>query len=205
MAETVQRRAALHNRYTVGTTGPQRAKGVIFAERRPLTIINLQGTAEDAAFRDAVQKQIGMELPGSTDTVASSGTHTIFWLGPDRWWLVLSSPEADSTLEDDLKTALNEQVAAVTDVSHGWTAVRIGGEAARDLLAKLCSLDLHPRGFKPGSCVQTELRGFYVVLHAVDESPRFDLFLPRSYVVSMWEWLVDAAAEFTLRIDSPLE
>lgn len=204
MAENVQRRSALYNRYTVGTTGPQRAKGVVFAERRPLTIINLQGSAGDAAFREAVQNGIGMDLPESTDTVASSGTHTVLWLGPDRWWLV-SLPEMASALEGDLNTALNGQAIAVTDVSHGWTAVRIGGEAARDLLAKLCSLDLHPRSFKPGSCVQTELRGFYVVLHAVDETPRFDLFLPRSYAVSMWEWLVDAAAEFALRIDPVLE
>ena len=103
-----------------------------------------------------------------------------------------------------LRTALGDQSGAATDISHGWSVIRIGGNASRELLAKLCSLDLHPRSFPPGCCVQTELRGLYVILHGVD-TDHFDLWVMRSYANSVWDWLRDGAAEFDCRIGTPLE
>lgn len=198
MVETLQRRSALADAAGVAAPAPQAADehGVVLEERRALLITDLRGPADDPAFLEAVAERIGARLPPTTNVATSAGSHTLLCLGPDRWW-ILSSPEAAPSFESNLKAALAGTVSAVTDLSHGWVMVRVRGPATRAVLAKLCSLDLHPRAFKPGRCAQTELRGLPIVLRALDEAaPAFDLFFQRSYARSIWDWLIDASAEF---------
>ena len=69
-------------------------------------------------------------------------------------------------------------------------------EVARDLLAKGCTLDLHPRAFKVGACAQTGLARAGAILHLVDEAPTFEITILRSFADYMWVWLADAAEEY---------
>ena len=56
---------------------------------------------------------------------------------------------------------------AVVDVSAQRIGVRLSGSRARDVLAKGCSIDLHPRVFVRGSAVQTTVGLAGVILLAL--------------------------------------
>ena len=73
------------------------------------------------------------------------------WLGPDEW-LVTSPFRTPEELETGLREASGRRaVARSVDVSAQRTTLRLRGEHARDLLARGCSVDLHPRVFGRGS------------------------------------------------------
>jgi heterotetrameric sarcosine oxidase gamma subunit len=105
-----------------------------------------------------------------------------------------------------VETRLSEAIAgsgAVTDVSGGRVALRIGGAKPRALLAKGCPLDLHPSAFRSGTCAQSVLAQVSVLIHALGDGEDFDLYAARSYAVHLWQWLTDAAAEFGYRVAAP--
>jgi sarcosine oxidase subunit gamma len=88
----------------------------------------------------------------------------------------------------------------VTDVSSGQTVIAIDGEYARDLLAKGCTLDLHPRVFGPGACAQTLLAKAPVLICQRRDATRFELIVRRSFADYLWRWLEEAAKEFGMAI-----
>ena len=94
-------------------------------------------------------------------------------------------------------------MAAVTDLGHGRTVLRIVGRHGRDLLAKGSGVDFHPRAFPVGACAQSLLGHVGVLVHAVDERPAFDLYVARSYALTVWEWLGESAAEWGFRVGTP--
>ena len=90
----------------------------------------------------------------------------------------------------------------MVDQSHGRAVLRLAGARARDVLAKGCRLDLHPRAFRPGMCAQTAIAQIGVLLHQVDERPTYDLYVAGGYAVDLLEWLTASAAEFGYRIEA---
>ena len=60
------------------------------------------------------------------------------------------------------------------------------GETARNLIAKGCPLDLHPRVFAAGRCAQSVLAKADVTLHQLDEEPSYDLFVLCSFADYLW-------------------
>ena len=82
----------------------------------------------------------------------------------------------------------------------GATGINADRTRARDLLAKGCSLDLHPRVFGRGGCAQSHLAKAQVVLHQVSDEPAFDLYVLRSFADYLWAWLEDAAGEYGLAV-----
>lgn len=200
MAKPAERRSALAEVYSPGTYGAATpdGPGVTLAERRGLTLVHLAGEA--ATLNEGVRKATGHDLPITPNTVIGDDRGGALWLAPDRW-LIVSAREESERLERRLAAGIGSAGAA-TDVSSGRTVVRIGGANARDLLAKGCPLDLHPRAFAAGHCAQSLIAQVNVLLHAVDES-RVDLYVARGFGLTMWEWLTDAAAEFGCRINAP--
>ena len=63
------------------------------------------------------------------------------------------------------------------------------------MLAKGCSIDLHPRAFTRGRVVQTLLAKTAVLIHAKGEAS-FDVHVPRSFADYAWAWLENAQAEY---------
>lgn len=196
MAEALQRRSPLHEVYQPGRYGSVRVEqpGVWLAQRRALGIVHLSAGRDERRFRTRVEERAGVALPVEPNTASGDDVRAALWQAPGRWLVVAAEP--DGVLVRELATVRDELGGAAVDVSHGWVGLRIGGDAARELLAKGCSLDLHAGRFPPGRCAQSECRGVYVFVHAVDGSPRFDLYCQRSFARSLWGWLCDGAAEF---------
>lgn len=172
--------------------------GVTAAERAFLGHLNLRGDPGDAGFLEAVERVLGVGLPLTPNTAAGSDELTVYWLCPDEW-LIVTGADRQTALEGELRQALGEHHVAITDVSGGQTVLRLGGPRLRDLLAKGCSLDLHPRQFRPGQCAQTLYAKAPVLLRAVDAGT-FELVVRRSFADYLWQWLEDAAGEYGLAV-----
>lgn len=178
--------------------------GVVAAERPFLGHLNLRGNPNTPVFFAAVKSVIGFDLPVGANTMTANGELGVLWLGPDEW-LMLTPSGREAGIARDLRAALDGLFAAVTDVSGGQTVITLGGEYARDVLAKGCSLDLHPRVFGPGQCAQTRLARAGVLIHQMDDAPTFALIVRRSFADYLWRWLEDAAAEYGLAMISDTE
>jgi heterotetrameric sarcosine oxidase gamma subunit len=173
--------------------------GVVVEERRGLSIVQVAarpGQLEAAA--SAIERSMGISPSDEPNSVVTGARASALWIAPGQWLLVAEGM-AEGELERLLREAVQE-VAAVTDQSHARSVLRIAGPQVAALLAKGCPLDLDPRVFKPGRCAQSVVGPVAALLHLVDESPIFDLYLPRSYAISFWDWLADSAAEFGCRV-----
>ena len=154
--------------------------------------INLRGSPEDTLFRAAVEATLSQPLPVMPNTW-SGGAHTIYWLGPDEWLIVA---ENGSSVADRLDTRLGGRFAAVNAQSGGLLQMALTGEYARVLLARGCTLDLHPKVFPVGTCAQTGLAKAGVLLALMDETPSFNLIVRRSFAEYIAMWLNHAGGEF---------
>lgn len=158
--------------------------------------INLRGDPDSAEFRKAVESTLGQHLPVDANT-STDADHRVFWLGPDEW-LVMAEAGKTADLLQRLNRALAECHASVNDISGGNIALRLSGPRIRDLLAKGCTLDLHPDVFKAGSCAQSGLAKAAVLIVRVDESDTFDLIVRRSFADYLMRWLRRAGNEYRI-------
>jgi sarcosine oxidase, subunit gamma len=178
--------------------------GIEMTEVRHHDMLNLRGQTADAAFMAAVNKTLGMALPTEPNTVTSmrDGAH-ILWLGPNEWLISLPEDKAGG-LAVKLNKSLKSIHCAVTPVGEGRTIIRIAGPHARDVLAKGCPLDLHPKVFGPGQCAQSLLGRGDMLLHCSqpgrDKTDIFDIYISRSFAEYTWTWLEDAAREYGIRV-----
>lgn len=192
MSEAIQRESALHG--ALGRFSPA-ANGLLrFTERGHLGYVNLRGDPTDAGFLAAARSVLGVDLPIAANTVAESGVHTVFWLGPNEW-LVVTAALAERGTANVLRTALAGQFVSVTEVGGGMTCLRVEGSPARALLERECPLDLHPREFLVGRCAQSHFAKAPVILHARG-GDCVDVFVRRSFSDYLWALLTDLGAEF---------
>jgi sarcosine oxidase subunit gamma len=179
-----------------------RPRGILLAERR-IGKLELRGDPGDRTFMAAVGRTLDLLLPAEPNTTAARGDLVALWLGPDAWLLTCPPGEA-AALIAGLRTALADVHAAITDVSDGRVALRLAGPNARDVLAKGCPLDLHPRAFASGTCAQSLLAKASVLLHLLSDDaqrgPTFDLYVARSFAHYLFAWLEDAGREYGVQV-----
>ena len=173
-----------------GSPGTGTAR-VSFAVLDQLSVVQV-AAFDDAAAVAAIRDACGALPPASCNATTLHGDIRMFGVGPGRWLLVAP---ASQDLPARLVGPVPAEVAAITDLSHGRSVVRVSGLDTRRLLAKMCLLDLDSRVFTPGRCAQTLFGQAGVLLEAVSDEV-IDVFFSRSYAVSGWEMLADAAAEY---------
>jgi sarcosine oxidase subunit gamma len=150
----------------------------------------------ESAAAERVGKALGTILPAQAGEVAESGNLLILWLGPDEWLLVGQEGSAEA-IQDTLTEALAGEHAAVVDVSAHRTILDVTGPMARELLNKGCALDLHPRSFGAGNCVQTMLaRAGVILVCRCAEAPSYWVIVRSSFADYLADWLADAASEY---------
>ena len=136
-------------------------------------------------------------LPTVPNTWVPADTGYAVWLGPDEW-LLTSTADAPEELEARVRAAVVPLGGSAADVSAQRIILRLTGERVRDVLAKGCSIDLHPRAFGRGSSAQTTLGQAGVVLLALSDAGDDYLILVRSsFAGYLADWLLDASLEFT--------
>ncbi|MCG3190439.1 MAG: hypothetical protein LKCHEGNO_03163 [Burkholderiaceae bacterium] len=184
MLEALQRTASTGARLPSGSTfAPDRA--LIAGWRDGLAVINLRGNAEDAAFRTAASRALGLELPVQPCTSAANAVNRVVWAGPDDWFVIGPKGQAE-TIASLLRAALAGTHHAVTDVSSGYTVLHLSGAPVREVLAQGCPLDLHPRVFKPGASAGSHFFRASMWLWQTDEAPTYEVLVRRSFVGYFW-------------------
>jgi sarcosine oxidase subunit gamma len=174
--------------------------GIRVRERALLGHLNLRGGAADPRFVAGVEAAVGVAPPVVSNTVREAQGHAVYWLGPGEWLLVTAG-ERRSALERELRAALDGVHAAITDVSGGQTVVVLRGARVRELLAKGCPLDLHPRAFDVGQCAQSHLAKAPILIRLLDREPAFEIVVRRSFADYLWLWMEDAAGEYGWVVD----
>jgi len=181
LADYAERFAALH----------EATNGAISIRELPfLTQINLRAEP-DQRMPQRLADVLGLALPLTPNTVASSANHRALWLGPDEWLIVGAADEARA-IEHSMHDAVTGATASIVDVSANRTVMLIQGERAQELLAHGIAIDLHPRAFGPGRCAQTLLAKVQVIMERRSDDNAFHVYVRGSFTSSLADWLLDA-------------
>ena len=172
--------------------------GVQLDQRPSLGHIVLRGDATSSGFLEAASRTLGCALPLRANRFVDAENARVCWLGPSEWLIMVAAPVGARTAEQ-LRAALTGEFAAVTELGSGQAVLGISGSHAREVLAKGCALDLHPRVFGPGQCAQTLLARAGVTILQTSAAPAFELVVRRSYADYVWRWLTDAKLSLTYK------
>lgn len=174
----------LERHSALASVTPYRSAVLQMGEARGFSLL------QAAVFRKDADKEIANitgKLPAKVGIALEAGGRTLMRVGPRQFWFVGA---ADDGLAERLAG-----VCAVTPLSHSRTRIFLEGAPARDVLAKGIPLDFHETAFKPGMFAMTGLHHTPVLVHCVGLR-RFELYALRTFAVSVWDWLTDAALEF---------
>jgi heterotetrameric sarcosine oxidase gamma subunit len=130
-------------------------RGIHLAEEAFLTQVDLRVPPANPAMA-RIERATGLVLPREPNRVAGDESNAALWLGPDEWLLIAPDGHAER-VNRAVRAALADSPGSVVDVSANRTTLRLSGTMARQVLEKICALDLHPRAFHPGQCAQTLL------------------------------------------------
>jgi heterotetrameric sarcosine oxidase gamma subunit len=182
--DVTERRSALAG--LAPTIRPGDAGGLELYEHAGSAILHLEGARQGQCLAAALERLQLAELPASGRSGGRDGGRLLS-IGPSIWLFVGEPPVPLTFLDQAFDVAL--------DVSDGWTRLVVSGRRSTELLAKGCALDFHPSRFPPGSCAATGFARMRVIVWRSLDA-RFDLFVGRSYALSLWDWLAEAALEF---------
>jgi len=139
-------------------------------------------------FTRSVAAAFGGALPESLCRGTTLGGSRLIRLTRDQYWWI----DAHDAGFERLRSGFDPACGAFTDLSDARVRLAISGSAARELLAAGIALDLHPDVFAIGQSAQTGLHHTGVLLERV-AADAYELFVPRTFAATIWEFLVDAA------------
>jgi sarcosine oxidase subunit gamma len=174
MAETLQAASAL----SIGAASWHGAE-LSIRVWEPAAILHLEGRHAGNGVADATLPVAGRCNSDEAGWMLS--------IGPDVYLRVGAV--------DDI-AAFTSRFDAVVDVSSSWVCLALEGPKAVALLRKGCAVDLHPSMFPAGSCCATGMARMRVVLWRPGMESSYQMLVGRSYALSLWSWLIDAAAEY---------
>ena len=175
------------------------AAGLSMAELTDFELVQVMArrglwSAADQACKDAY----GKAAPARPQAVEADGA-LLIWSGPDQFLVLSTRGSAVETARSAFAGA-----ASLSEQSDGRSLIRISGARARDMLAKVCSLDLHPAVFPVGAAAATSIDHTSVNLWRGDDAggePVFNLLLFSTFAESLWRTLLDSGAEYGVSID----
>jgi len=119
-------------------------------------MITLRGDLGAAKLQKAVKALCGVEPP-ARGHVAMAGDTAVAWMSPDELLLMVPYAQADD-LCANLDQALAGEHALAVNVSDARAVFRLsGGDAVREVIAKLCPVDMTASAFGPGQFRRTRL------------------------------------------------
>lgn len=107
---------------------------------------------------------------------------------PLKFWVIGTNP-----------LNCDAEEGATLDLSHSRTRLRIFGHHSMDVLNSFLPLDLRDRSFAVGQVASTGFHHVGVTLWRSTDG--YELFVPRSFAVSLWEMLVEGSEQYGLAIE----
>ena len=164
----------------------QSALGKVSGEVRGWALVQAAAFhSTHAEFRAALRSVLGADLPETIGQVIRANGRMLLKTGAEQYWII--SPEAD-----DFVPAIPPQMGAITSLSHSRTCMYIEGAQAAAVLAKGVPLDFHPDVFRVDQFALTGIHHTPVLIHRSAQD-RYEIYALRTYALTVWEWLTDAA------------
>lgn len=173
-----------------GLIGPE-GPGVRLAERRLASIWLVAawpGRLGQAGA--AVARAAGIEAAPGPGASATGAVGTCLRIEPLKW-LLLGEREI-------ARPVLDAADGTVLELGHARTVIHVSGRRAAELMARMVPLDLRPAKFPEGSVASSALH--HVGVAVLARGGGFDVLVPRSFGLAVWEVLVESAAQFGAEI-----
>ena len=171
----------LTRRTAFGAIEPQiRAVGnTTLSERPDVALASLTArNGKGAAIAAEIETRCGAPCPVGS-FVQSDGMSAV-WTGPNQWFLLADHSEYEQ-LSTALKTDLGD-TASVTEQNDGWVVFDLTGDALRDILERLCNVDLTALG--AGRAQRTVIEHVPCFLLSLEPNRSYRLLCGRSYAAS---------------------
>lgn len=143
----------------------------------------------------------GHDVERLLDGFASKDHLAVLRLMPDHI-LLLTSPGQQGQVAEGLLKTLSQAPGCthLTDVTSALSAFALVGPRAREVLAKLTSLDLRSHAFPDGVCAQGGLAKVHAIILREDwgQLLAYRLLLEREHGEYGWQVICEAGAEFSL-------
>ena len=167
--------------------------GISIEERDLVGKINIRGKSNDKEFMKNVGSVLDLVLPIEPNVRVSNNNINIIWLSPNEW--LIETPKAETlkviTL---LKSSLNPQKTAITDVSFNRTVLRLKGDHVFTLLSKYLVINLEENLKTNYSVAQTIFIKIPILIirnNSKNETTSIDIHLNRSHAKYVYELLID--------------
>ena len=167
--------------------------GISIEERDLVGKINIRGKSNDKEFMKNVGSVLDLVLPIEPNVRVSNNNINIIWLSPNEW--LIETPKAETlkviTL---LKSSLNPQKTAITDVSFNRTVLRLKGDHVFTLLSKYLVINLEEILKTNYSVAQTIFIKIPILIirnNSKNETTSIDIHLNRSHAKYVYELLID--------------
>ena len=167
--------------------------GVSIKERDLVGKINLRGKSTDKEFMKNVGSVLDLVLPIEPNVRVSNNNINIIWLSPNEWLIETPNNETQNVLTL-LKSALNLQKSAITDVSFNRTVLRLEGDQVFTLLSKYLVINLEEALKTNYSVAQTIFIKIPILLirnNIDNRTTSIDIHLNRSHARYVYELLID--------------
>ncbi len=157
---------------------------VALEEQPALALFQLAAWPQSAeAFAKRTAQWLGLPKPPRPGQSVAANDVALLRVAPLRWW----------QLGGSMPVPEPEQAMAL-DLSHAFAHLRVSGADAAVLLNRHLPVNLADGAFPEGAVASTSLHHVGVT---VWRSPRgLELFLPRGYAQSLYEVLLESAAQF---------
>jgi sarcosine oxidase, subunit gamma len=173
------------------------------ADHSPLAKVHVR-----APWNGAMAKALGVPFgrTGRDPSDPSHGEWLIVGSGPGEWF-VLAPPGAAAPVADWLEKlaadAAPEEFVSVVDLTHGRALVRITGQDAAELLARLCGADLHDEMAPDGAALRSAVAGVATDIIRDDRAglPSYLLHCERSSGQYLFGALVSAGQSLGIGVD----
>lgn len=123
----------------------------------------------------------------------------------DEYLILVDTLEDLGTYQTHLAGLVSGDRAALSDLSHGYGKLELGGPGSIVLLPRLCGLDFSDTSFPNGHVAQTSLAKVHatlVRLDGKDPAPKFIILVDRSLSAYIWEVMKAVIQDLTLEESS---
>ena len=143
----------------------------------PRGMITLRADLSAAKVKAAVKAATGAAMP-EVRRIVTGKDGAVAWMSPDELLVMVDHGAVDTTLAA-LRKALDGVHHLAVDVSEARACFVIEGPGCREVVAKLCPVDMDPSAFGPGELRRTRM-GQVAAAFWMPQEGRVDLVCFRS-------------------------
>ncbi|WP_420340550.1 sarcosine oxidase subunit gamma [Roseibium sp.] len=185
-------RSALKGQLSLGKVGTSDGSGVTFSEVTRISLLQIAAWPEAWKSVGAEAARLaGTETAPGPGMMAQGAKGTLLQIEPLKWWLISRDDRQD-------RISLATEDGVVLDLSSSRTWIKLNGPSATHLLNHFLPLNLSDTAFPVGSVASSAFHHIGITLWR--EENGFNLLLPRSFAISLWEQLTDSAAQYGCEI-----